>query len=435
MATTKKEPLRIVELRSENVKRLRAVRLRLEGKHLQVIGGRNAQGKTSLLDSVEMLLRGGAAIPAQPVRRGAKEARISADLGSLVVERKIRANRSHVLEVRDASGKLAKPQQILDELCQRIAFDPLEFSTMDPAKQDATLRALVGLDTSALDHRESICRDERARINRELKAAKAVLGEMPARYGDVPEEEQTSAELLVELEAAEQERADQSQARQALSEYDRETERMQDEEDRLNLETETLRAKLEELDRRADELSESIDKRRQDREELQIAVDSLEEPDLAGIRERLAGLEETNRKVRANAARSAKQAEVDRLERESEQESTEIQQIQEERERQQAEAEYPVPGLSFDPAGGVLLNGLPFDQASQAERLRVSVGIGFALNPGIAVLLVRDGSLLDDEHLALLGKLAQEHHGQLLVERVGSQDAGAVVIEDGEVLQ
>ena len=47
--------MKIVELRAENVKRLKAVEITPDGT-LQVIGGRNAQGKSSVLDAIWLAL-------------------------------------------------------------------------------------------------------------------------------------------------------------------------------------------------------------------------------------------------------------------------------------------------------------------------------------------------------------------------------------------
>jgi hypothetical protein len=59
--------------------------------------------------------------------------------------------------------------------------------------------------------------------------------------------------------------------------------------------------------------------------------------------------------------------------------------------------------------------------------------MGFAQNPGLKVLLVRDGSLLDENSLNLLDQMARDHDGQVWIERVGEGDQCAVIIEDGVV--
>ena len=49
--------MKIIELQAENVKRLKAVDITPDGT-LQIIGGRNAQGKSAVLDSIWLELSG-----------------------------------------------------------------------------------------------------------------------------------------------------------------------------------------------------------------------------------------------------------------------------------------------------------------------------------------------------------------------------------------
>ncbi len=97
-----------------------------------------------------------------------------------------------------------------------------------------------------------------------------------------------------------------------------------------------------------------------------------------------------------------------------------------------AKAEFPVPGLSFD-EDGVTFNSIPLAQASSAEQIRVSLAIAMALNPKLRVLRIADGSLLDQESLALISETVTANDFQLWIERVGNADEGAVIIEDGEI--
>ena len=71
--------------------------------------------------------------------------------------------------------------------------------------------------------------------------------------------------------------------------------------------------------------------------------------------------------------------------------------------------------------------------ARERMRRRVSVAIAMAANPKLRVLRVRDGSLLDEDGIAMLAKLANERDYQIWLERVDSTGKIGVVMEDGEV--
>lgn len=97
-----------------------------------------------------------------------------------------------------------------------------------------------------------------------------------------------------------------------------------------------------------------------------------------------------------------------------------------------AAVEFPVPGLSFDESG-VTLNGIPLEQASSAEQLRVSVALAMAANPELRVLRIVDGSLLDSDSMKIITELATEHDYQVWIEVVDESGKVGVVIEEGRV--
>ncbi len=61
------------------------------------------------------------------------------------------------------------------------------------------------------------------------------------------------------------------------------------------------------------------------------------------------------------------------------------------------------------------------------------MAMGVAMHNGLGILLIRDGSVLDEDSMTMLAKLAGEHNMQFWIEMArGYEDvAGAVVIEDG----
>lgn len=423
--------MKIVKLIAENVKRLQAIEITPDGS-LVIIGGQNGAGKTSVLDAIEMALGGAGAIPPEPIHRGKRKARVVADLGDLVVERTFTPKGS-ALVVRDKDGvEQRSPQALLDSLCSKIAFDPIEFSREDPPKQSATLRKLVGLDFAKLDAERKKAFDERTIINREAKALDARVAALPAPAAGLPDREQTVAELLAELDRRQAVIVENNRQRGAIdkledevAEIDQKGRQLEETITRLEAELAAARSALEGLVGQRSAKAKQL-------EQTRVALAELVDPDLHEVRTQIGLVEETNRKVRAAAERRALEQKLQELGRVSDELTEHIEDIDHAKKKQLTEAAFPVPGLGFDEAG-VTLNGIPLEQASAAEKLRVSVAMGIALNPKLKVLLIRDGSLLDDQSLKLVAELAGAAGAQVWLERVGDRDASAIIIEDGMV--
>ena len=140
--------MRILSLESENFKRLKVVEITPDG-NLVKITGRNAQGKTSVLDALWSALAGASSSPKAPINDSAAEARIRVTLGErtngtrqveLIVTRKFKRDSSKdkgyttSLKVEGSTPGMA-PQDYLDSLLSVLTFDPLDFMRMKPKEQ------------------------------------------------------------------------------------------------------------------------------------------------------------------------------------------------------------------------------------------------------------------------------------------------------------
>lgn len=414
---------KIVQLKAENVKRIKAVEINPKGD-LVVIGGKNGQGKTSILDSIMYVIGGGSTLPAEPLRKGQKNGKIVAKLSDgMIVTRTFTRKGEHVettaLEVRGPAGEnVSSPQALLDKLCSRIAFDPLSFSRLKAKEQANALRELVGLDFTTLDAERQRVFDERTLINRQHKAAEQQLQAMPFHPEAI--KAVSVAELADKLGRAEARNKANAGDRQTVANHEQRVTTLQGDLERAREEVKRLESKL------ADEMATLV--------EMREAAAALKDTDTAALREQLKQAEEINRKAIQNEARKSKEQEEENLRRKAEALTERISAIDDEKAEAMKAAKFPVPGLAFDSAG-VTLNGLPFDQASAAEQLKVSIAIGFALNPNMPIALIRDGSLLDSDSLAMAAAITAEHKGQLWIERVGAGDEVTVLIEDGQVIE
>lgn len=412
---------RVIELQAKNFKRLQALRIHPD-RHTVVVGGRNAQGKTSVLDVIWAVLGGGKAVPAEPIRRGKNKAEIGVKLDQvktdelefdgLVITRKF-THASSKLEVTTPDGSPIKsPQGVLDKLTGSLTFDPLAFCRQKPKGQAETLRQLAGLDTSDLDVALAKLVEQRKEANRDVKRLTGVV-DSHERHAGVPDTLLVMADLLAELA-----RRKAENDRIAGLEYHR---------DKLTREVQETRDEIENLQQQLVETETNLMR-------ATNALEDVEREDVEDAEKQLRNAEQTNEKIRSNIAARVCQKELDAAEAKAETLNEDVDAHRGLRQERIEAADFPVEGLAIEDEG-VTFNGIAFEQASGAEMIRVSASIGLAMNPELKVLLIRDGSLLDKESLAALAQVAEEHDAQIWIERVGDGDEVGVVIEDGEVVE
>lgn len=384
------------------------------------------------MDSIEFAL-GGDPSAKMPVRRGEEKARIVVDLGDIVVRRTFTAAGGTSLVVTDADGKKqSTPQAILDKLVGKLTFDPLSFSREKPKAQAEILRGLVGLDFTAHDAERQKAFDDRTAVNRDAKALEARIAGIPKHEG-VPDKEESTADILEEQRKAADKNAANKTCRDTVAIAERRVLDIKADIKGQNDLIDDLAKKLDEAKRHYVTLQTALLQREKQAEEAKAAAKDLVDVDLAQFATRASTIEATNAKVRQAKQRAdlvkqlrAKSEEADKL-------TDKLDKLDGAKRKAAMDAKYPVDGLEFDTAGGVTFNGIPFDQCSSAEQLKVSVAIGIALNPTLRVLLIRDGSLLDDDSMKVLAKMAEDSKVQVWLERVSVDATTSVVIEDGHV--
>lgn len=417
---------KITRLQADNFKKLTAIDIR-PGAGVVPIRGRNAQGKSSTLDAIMAALGGKRVMPSRPVRSGEEEGaiRLELDDGTLILRRFTTDGRGDSIEVTNGEGfKASSPQKLLDTLYTSVAFDPLAFTRLEPKAQLARLRELVTLDVDvdALEKANAADYERRRDKNRELKTEEARLSQMP-EYTNVPAQRVDEEALEQVIATAAETNGLIERRRVNREEYAAALQRNRDA-------LAEIVEQIADLEDRKAQFEEAIVKQ----EQTIATAEPLPDPvDVSQAQTDLREARETNRKIDADKARQTQAALVAVLERET----GDLTKAMDERSQQIADAiaraKMPVPGLSFGD-GEVLLNGLPLDQASAAEQLRLSTAIGMASAPKLRVMLVRDGSLLDDEGERILSELAAENDFQLWVEAVDTSGKVGIVLEAGEVV-
>lgn len=420
------KPLKIISLQAENVKRLVAVRIDPKGNLVQITG-RNAQGKTSVLDSIWWALAGAGNVQNAPIRKGQNKATIKLDLGEVVVTRTFTkredgtASTSIIVENADGA-RFPSPQRLLDSLLGSLTFDPLAFARMKPREQFDALRGFVpDLDFAAIERANKADFDKRTAVNRRAKelTAQAAAIQIPAA---VPVAKVDEGALVDELAA--------------VGKFNADIERRAERREQTRKDAAAKLERAEAARHEAFRLNEEAEKLEQEAAEIELKLSDappLDPPkDAADVRRRLDDAKRTNALVDQANRRRQLAEEAARAEGEADALTAAMAAREHEKREKIAAAKLPVDGLGFGDEA-ITLNGLPFDQASDAEQLRVSCAIAMASNPRLRVIRVRDGSLLDEDAIALLAKMADESDMQVWIERVDSTGKVGFVLEDGEV--
>lgn len=455
--------MKVIRLQAENIKRLVAVDITPDGA-LVTVGGKNGAGKSSVLDSIAYALGGAALVPDMPIRRGEQTATITVDLDKYIVTRKFWYEKlpcdcmnvplpdvvlhapscanlqpgsvKTQLKVQNRDGStFASPQQMLDKLLGELSFDPLEFANEKPAEQRKILMRLIKLDVSDILEKRAELVAARTGARRNATAAELAVTKMPGHL-NVPLTETPMQEVADELAAAT--RLAEESRRLARAHED--TKRQADAQLRLCAQT---AADILELENRLHKIRDEHKAQVAYADALGGAVTAAHDawevaeakvPNLEALQRRVSEVDEQNRKVRENQALAQKRLEVIQFNDLHDRHDAAIIRLDAEKTKRIVDAAYPVPGLSVSDTG-VMFNGVPLDQASTAEKIRVSLAIGLAMNPTLKVLLIREGSLLDDDGLAALAEQAAAADAQVWVEKVAkTADGLTVLLEDGKAV-
>jgi DNA repair exonuclease SbcCD ATPase subunit len=460
--------MNIVRLQAENIKRLVAFDFAPTGESIIKIGGRNAQGKSSVLDAVAYALGGSALIPSEPLRAGEITGHVTVDLGDYVVTRRFKREQAfppgtNIVKKNDGTSvgvdaagnpveptlgptnstlvvtnkdgaKYPTPQAMLDKLFALTSFNPLAFGDLKPREQRDLLAKIAGLSLDDLDKSKVAVAGERTMVNRDVKRLQDQLAGLP-HYADAPAEEVSVVELTEQLEAVQAKDAAATEANKQLAEAHRlsavtENRVLACKDDIKRLESE-LRTAQERL--KAAVEAQATAQTVETSTISKLAKASAALIDSAPIRQAIKESGDVNAKVRANQNRVKVAAQLNIVVASAEALNLKLKDLEAQRAARLAAAKFPISGLALDEEC-VRYGGTPFDQLSTSEQLRISTAIGLALNPTVKVLLIPKGNVLDKQSLLMLGKMADEASAQVWIEWVAENAEGvSVFIEDGHV--
>ncbi len=410
--------IKINKLEIENVKRVKAVKIEPSANGLTVVGGKNNQGKTSILDSIAWALGGNRFKPSQATREGSvipPNLKVTMSNG-LVVERK---GKNSDLKVTDPNGEKAG-QQLLNSFVEELAIDlPKFMHSTSKEKANILLQIIgVGSELHQLEQSEQEAYNQRRTIG-QIADQKKKYAEEHTYYPDAPKDLVSANDLIQQQQQILARNGENQQKRQRVTQINQQFELEKAEIARLEQQLNELKAKHEQT-------TNDLKIARKDALDLQDeSTDELEN----NIQE----IDEINRKVRANLDKEKAEEDAKDYRNQYNKLTEQIDQIRTQKTELLTNANLPLKELSVED-GELIYKGQKWDNMSGADQLKVSTAIVRKLKPGCGFILIDKLEQMDLETLEQFGKWLEQENLQAIATRVSTGEECQIVIEDGYVV-
>lgn len=409
--------VKITALEAENVKRIKAVALTPSPTGLTIVGGNNNQGKTSVLDALAWALGGEKFRPTAAVRDGAlapPHLKVILSNG-VVVERK---GKNSSLTVTDPTGQRSG-QQLLNAFVEPLALDlPRFMQASDKDKADTLLNIIgVGDALTSLDREIKALYDRRTVIG-QIGAQKRHAAEELTEYPDAPSEPVSAIELIQQQQEILLHNADNQRKRMKLAQ--------------LEEQEKQLGRRVQELSQELEMVEHQLTAVQQDVQDATKTVAQLQDESTAELEQSIRNVEEINRQVSANLAKSKAQDEAERYAQEYTALTEQIKAKRTARMDLLNGADLPLTGLGVED-GSLTYNGKHWQDMSGSDQLRVATAIVRRLNPDCGFVLLDKLEQMDLATLAEFGSWLQAEGLQAIATRVSTGGECQIIIEDGRV--
>lgn len=410
-----KESVKINSLELENVKRVKAVKLEPAQSGLTVIGGKNNQGKTSVLDAITYALGGENYKPSNVKREGSMidpHLRIVLNNG-IIVER---SGKNSSLKVTDPYGKKAG-QTLLNSFISQFALDlPKFMNGNDKEKAKALLQIIgVGDQLTKFDLEEDRLSNERLAIGRIAREKKGHADQM-CQWDGVPENIVSASEMIKEQQEILARNGENQRKRQRAAEINAECNRQYSH-------VKVLEEQLAEAKSKLRQLEADLEIAKRDSQDLQD--ESTEE-----LERYISEIDAINAKVRDNLAKEQAEMEANQYQKQYDALSVQIDRVRTDRMALLEGAAMPLPGLGID-HGSLVYKGQQWDNMSGSDQLKVATSIVRKLNPKCGFVLMDKLEQMDLDTLKEFGEWLQNEDLQVIATRVSTGDECSIYIEDG----
>lgn len=452
--------MKIIGLKVDGIRKLSAIEMKFNDSGLIPIVGKNKQGKTSILDSIEMLFTGKRTVPKDVITHGKTRGEINVIVGENGLKnftfKRVVTEKESRIEIRNKDGykKDDSPQAFLDSFFNSLTFNPRPFLNKTPAEKQKFMMTLLKLDFTKQDAKIKEFEQERLFVGREVKNMGEIEAGVCVKNVDVEElfEEKKGIEELNNSTRRGYENAKENALKEIVQFNDVQKTKesnllnanikithLKDTRDSIETQIEELKKKLSYVNVEI-AYNQTCKKDLPQPEELkplEVKIDTPEYSNTDHIENQIKEAGEINRKADLYDNYLKKFEEKEMKKQEYKDLSYEIDSIRDEKKKILSEVDIPVSGLEVR-EDGIYHNDIYSENWSESEGLRISSELCVAMNPKLRAIFIDKGESYDSDSLKDLEQWATKNNLQAFITIVNDipeeMEAGTFYIEEGEIL-
>lgn len=437
--------MKIAKIRISNILGIDELEI-TPGGTITEITGKNGSGKTSILEAIKAVVKGGH--DATLLRKGKDKGEIVLvmdDLAGTQIHKKVTAEGSST-SLYQNDKKVPSPGGTIKQLVDMLAVNPVDFLTAAPKDRMKVLlesipvevdierlqtmsnmklgdgtRSLHGLQILAYVHKSIF--DDRTGTNRAISEKESTINQLTLTLPDVPGDAPSNeAELRAKVD-------------EATAARDAELDRVQikwnsvqaasnEEQNRLRTEAQrqidAIKEQLQkDLDAERQKLTNIESRANQQREKARTTFTTTTESLQQSLATIVAQREAFAKRAQSETIISKMNEELSDLKSDAERQTKALKDI--DAYKSELLAKLPIPGLTVSD-GEVIRDGVPFDRLNTAQQVDIAIEIAKLRAGPLAVCCVDRFEALDPATLAAFKERAEASNLQLFVTRVDSGD-------------
>lgn len=456
-----------------------------DGKSIELLGA-NGTGKTSVLDAIRLALTN-KTDREFTVKNGETEGEILIEFDNgIAIQRKPRTNMTDYKKITQDGKEVQSPESFLNSLFSRLQLNPVQFIELDEKEQNRIILQLIkyewdlntiekwfgeipaGVDYSKtiLEVLEQIASEDgfyykqRTILNRQIKDKEAVVEEMvrsiPEGFNAAKWQAYNVAETYSKIEAGLQENAKIEKAAEMKQNYETKIAAFKSEKESAiaQIKQGTLdeitaqKTKIASLESELAAAKERLSKIGENENDKIRAAEATFEANISKFNEELKAFEPYLNKAKVNVkdlqdeANTANQMkihlsehermtkvndEIDQLKAKSEEFTSKIELARTLPGEILKEVELPLENMTVD-GSNVLINGLPFNNLSEGEKLNLCVDIAMKNEKGLQIVLIDGVEKLSSNNRAALFNKCKNAGLQFIATRT-TDDSELTVVE------